>query len=251
VDLIVASLAERPDFAAKVFDFDGLWPVFMQQDPASDLFYSRATTTYAAWTLLAFAADDLDHPVARSCSVPFAMGESCGRTALPDDGWDGVIRWAWLDEQAGREATHVSALEVAIRPDLRGTGLASVMLEAKRQNAIRLGFSDLYAPVRPSLKSAEPHTPMQEYATRTRADGLPEDPWLRLHVRAGGTVVKVCPRAMTISGTLSEWRSWTGAPFDATGDTVVPFALNPVHCSVEHDHAVYVEPGVWVHHRLG
>jgi hypothetical protein len=24
----------------------------------------------------------------------------------------------------------------------------------------------------------------------------------------------------------------------------------PVQCSVEHDYAVYVEPGVWVHHRL-
>jgi hypothetical protein len=24
----------------------------------------------------------------------------------------------------------------------------------------------------------------------------------------------------------------------------------PVQCSVEHDYAVYVEPAVWVHHRL-
>jgi GNAT superfamily N-acetyltransferase len=251
MDLLIASLAERPDLVDKVWDFAGLWPTFMQQDPLSDLFYSRVTTVYAAYTLLAFAADDLDHPVARSCSVPFALGEELGRAALPDDGWDGVIRWAWLDEQAGREPTHLSALEVAIRPDLRGTGLASVMLEAKRRNAIRLGFKDLFAPVRPSLKTAEPQVSMAEYAARTRDDGLPQDPWLRLHVRAGATIVKVCPRAMTISGTLSEWRSWTGLPFDTTGDVEVPFALNPVHCSVEHDHAVYVEPGVWVHHRLG
>ena len=80
------------------------------------------------------------------------MGDELGRATLPEDGWDGVIRWAWLDELAGREPTHLSALEVAIRPDLRGTGLASVMLEAKRQNAIRLGFTDLVAPVRPSQR---------------------------------------------------------------------------------------------------
>jgi hypothetical protein len=30
----------------------------------------------------------------------------------------------------------------------------------------------------------------------------------------------------------------------------VPGALVPVQCSVEHDYAVYVEPGVWVHHKL-
>jgi hypothetical protein len=35
-----------------------------------------------------------------------------------------------------------------------------------------------------------------------------------------------------------------------SGPIVVPGALVPVQCSVEHDYAVYVEPGVWVHHRL-
>lgn len=144
----------------------------------------------------------------------------------------------------------MSALKVAIRPDLRGTGLASVMLEAKRQNAIRLGFHDLFAPMRPSRKTFEPLVPMGSYAARVRGDGLPEDPWLRLHARVGGTIEGLCPRAMTISGTLAQWRSWTGLPFDETGDVEVPFALNPVHVSVEHDHAVYVEPGVWVHHRM-
>ena len=182
--------------------------------------------------------------------MPFAMGSDIGRDQLPDDGWDGVIRWAWLDEIAGREPTHVSALEVTIRPDLQGTGLASEMLEAKRRNAMRLGFSDLVAPVRPNGKHLEPRTPMSEYAYRTRADGLPVDPWLRLHVRAGASISGVCPRAMTISGTLAEWRSWTDLAFDTSGDVEVPFALNPVHVSVEHDHAVYVEPGVWVHHHL-
>jgi GNAT superfamily N-acetyltransferase len=251
VDLLIASLADRPDLADRLWDFDGLWPRFMQQDPVADLFYSRAATTYAAYTLLALDPDDPEHPVARSCSVPFALGADVGRPQLPDDGWDGVIRWAWLDELAGRAPTHVSALEVAIRPDLRGTGLASVLLEAKRANVARLGFTDLVAPVRPSRKTHEPRTPMREYAARRRDDGLPEDPWLRLHVRVGGTVERVCPRAMTIAGSLDEWRSWTGLPFDTDGEVEVPFALNPVHVSLDQDHAVYVEPGVWVHHRVG
>jgi GNAT superfamily N-acetyltransferase len=252
VDLVIASLADRPDLADRFYDFDDLWPTFLQQDPVGSLFYARATTTYAAYSLLALDADDPEgRPVARSSSVPFAMGEDLGRGRLPDDGWDGVIRWAWLDEVHGRTPTHVSALEVAIRPDLRGSGLASVLLDAKRHNLERLGFTELVAPVRPSGKHLEPRTPMTEYAARTRDDGLPVDPWLRLHVRIGAEVVGVCPRAMTVSGTLGEWREWTGLPFDTTGDVEVPLALNPVHCSVEHDHAVYVEPGVWVRHRLG
>lgn len=251
VDLFITTLAERPDLADRMWAFHDLWPEFMNNDPVADLFYTRAATTYAEYCLLAFQPDDLDHPVARSCSVPFAMAGATGRTRLPDDGWDGVIRWAWLDEVAGRTPTLVSALEVAIRPDLRGTGLAKVMLDAKRDNVARLGFTELVAPVRPNRKTAEPLTPIHEYAARVRSDGLPVDPWLRLHVRTGAEVVGVCPRAMTISGTLQEWREWTGLPFDHGGDVEVPFALNPVHVSVEQDHAVYVEPGVWVRHRLG
>ncbi|KGN38592.1 hypothetical protein [Knoellia subterranea] len=250
MDLQIATLAERPDLAHLLRDFDDPWPEFMKWDPVGDLYYSRVSTTYPEWTLLAWDAADPTRLVAKSHSIPFAMGEELGRTELPEDGWDGIILWSFLDEVAGREPTHASALEVAIRPDLQGTGLASVMLEAKRRNAIRLGVSDLYAPVRPNGKHHEPHTPMTEYACRTRDDGLPVDPWLRLHVRVGGTIEGVCPRAMTISGTLAEWRGWTGLPFDESGDVEVPLALNPVHVSVEHDHAVYVEPGVWVRHRL-
>lgn len=250
MELVIATRAERPDLAEHQQEFDDPWPEFMKWDPIGDLYYARTSTTYAEWSLVAWDAADPERIVAKSHSIPFAMGEDIGRPTLPDDGWDGVIRWAWLDEVAGREPTHVSALEVVIRQDLQGTGLASVMLEAKRQNAARLGFTDLVAPVRPNGKHLEPLTPMTEYAFRTRDDGLPVDPWLRLHVRAGGTIEGVCPRAMTIPGTLDDWRSWTGLPFDESGDVEVPFALNPVHVSVEQDHAVYVEPGVWVHHRI-
>ena len=55
---------------------------------------------------------------------------------------------------------------------------------------------------------------------------------------------------MVMVGSLAQWREWTGLPFDRTGDVIVPEALVPVHCDVEHDHAVYVEPNVWVEHDL-
>ena len=55
---------------------------------------------------------------------------------------------------------------------------------------------------------------------------------------------------MVVAGTLAEWREWTGLPFDHHGDVVVPQALVPVRCDVTHNHAVYVEPNVWVRHDL-
>jgi GNAT superfamily N-acetyltransferase len=249
-DLVIEPLDRRPDLAPMLGKLSDVWPTFMTRDPVSDFYYETVERDHPEHVLVAFDAANPDVPVARAFTAPFEFG-TAERASLPDGGWDTVIRWAALDRSLGRSPTHVSALEIAISRDRQGSGLAPVMLQAMRENVHRLGYTELFAPVRPSAKSREPLAPMSEYAFRTRADGLPEDPWLRVHVRAGGEIVRVCPRSMVVSGSLAEWREWTGLPFDRTGDVVVPGALVPAHCSVEHDHAVYVEPNVWVRHRIG
>ena len=168
---------------------------------------------------------------------------------LPDGGWDEVIRWAHEDRALGRKATAVSALEVSLLQRVRGRGNARRMLDAMKQNAWIMGFHDLYAPARPTQKAHLPFLSMSEYAAMRRSsDGLPQDPWLRTHFQIGGTVVKIAPYAMTIVSTIAEWSAWTGLIFETSG--AVAGALSPVHVSLEQNHAVYVEPNIWVHHRL-
>lgn len=249
-ELIVEPLSRRPELGPMLWQLEGVWPMYLTKDSVSDFYYDAVERDFAEFALVAYEPGRPDVTVARALAVPFAFGPDAGRPELPDGGWDAAITWGVLDRAEGRRPTHVSALEIAIRPEHQGKGLAARLLAAMTGNARRLGFADLFAPVRPNAKPNEPHTPMSEYAYRTRADGLPADPWLRVHVRAGGQIVGVCPRAMTVAGSLREWRTWTGLPFDRTGDVVIPGGLVPAHCSVEHDHAVYVEPGVWVHHRL-
>lgn len=241
----IVRLADRSELTDRCWELTPLWPRFMLQDPIADLYYERIER-YAATAWVALAGDEV---VGRAFAVPFAMGEDVGRTVLPSDGWDGVVRWAWLDDHERREPTHLSALEIVIAPQHRGTELAGRFVATMRTSARELGLGSLVAPVRPSRKHEEPGTPMAEYAARTRDDGLPHDPWLRLHVRAGGRIHSVCPRSMTISGTLAEWRDWCSLPFDRSGPLEVPGGLVPVHVDVEQDHAVYVEPNVWVIHR--
>jgi GNAT superfamily N-acetyltransferase len=242
----IVSLASRPDLEDAADVLTDLWPRFMLHDVVADLYFARQQE-HAAHIFVALEGERV---VGRAYSVPFAMGRHPQRAALPPDGWDGIVRWAWLDHLAGRRPTHVSALEIMVAPSHRGTGLALQLLEALKGAARRIGAHELVAPVRPSRKHEEPHTPMSSYAGRTRDDGLPADPWLRLHVRAGGRIHGVCPTAMTITGTLTQWRTWTGLPFDRSGTVVVPGALAPVHIDVDQDHAVYVEANVWVVHPL-
>jgi GNAT superfamily N-acetyltransferase len=242
MQLKISVLADRADLVNVFWDMENPWPEFMRHDPIGNTYYSMVDL-FADYILV--GQDDTGEIVAKAYSVPFLLTQG----NLPDDGWDGALRRGLQTRLAGEKPNTISAIEIVIKPDLQGTGLSGQILAALRDNAARHGFSELVAPVRPNGKT-DIHLPMETYAARTREDGLPTDPWLRVHVRAGGTIDRVAPRSMVIPGTLAEWRDWTGLPFDVTGPVEVPKALAPVMCDAEHGHAVYVEPNVWVRHKI-
>jgi hypothetical protein len=242
-DLRVVSLAERPDLTEAMLTMEATWPAYIRPEP---VLIDWAFERHAAYQLVVL--NDSDRVIARAASVPFAWDGDLD--SLPDTGWDEVLRQSMGDTYAGRELNAVCALEIAVVPGQLAKNLSGRILAALNANARRFGHTDVMAPVRPSNKHAEPEVPIAEYAARTRPDGLPTDAWLRVHVREGGQIIKVCPVSMTISGSLAQWRGWTGLPFDTTGQVTVPGALTPIEANVEHDRAVYIEPNVWIRHRL-
>lgn len=241
----IRTLAEWPDVLPALLAMENPWPEFIRRDPFGDLYYDPAVLTQFADHIL-LARSPEGELVAKAHSIPFFLEDG----PLPDDGWDGAIRRGILTKLTGAVPNSLAALEIFVRSTHQGLGLSRQMLEALSQNALRLGFRELVVPVRPNGKT-DIHEPMSSYAMRTRADGLPVDPWLRVHVRAGGRIERVAPRSMVVAGTLSEWRTWTGLPMDAPGPVEVPHALSPVICSPEQGTAVYTEPNVWVRHSTG
>ncbi|WP_405925228.1 N-acetyltransferase [Streptomyces sp. NBC_00035] len=275
MQLKVSSLAERPEMLGQVVGMANTWPEFLLHDPVGNAHYGRIATELPEYVL--FAEDERGDVVAHAYSVPFALidvdeddeedeyegreehegreayvDEEAGgaRGVLPARGWDEVLARAFADRRRGTPPDTVSAISIVVAPHVQGGGLSGRMLSAMRDNARAHGFGEVVAPVRPSAKHLEPRTPMQEYAFRKRADGLPHDPWLRVHVRAGGVIEAVAPASMTVAASLEEWRDWTGLPFDTEGLVEVPGALVPVHCETGRGYAVYVEPNVWVRHTL-
>ncbi|MER5884676.1 GNAT family N-acetyltransferase [Streptomyces sp. NPDC001941] len=248
MELKIASLARRPDLEGPMWNMADSWPEFMRHDPIGWAHVGRIAAQFPEYVLV--ATDERERVVAKAFSVPFRLAAE-GRGELPATGWDQVLLWAFSDRRAGRIPDTVSAIEIAVDPALQGRGLSARMLAALRDNARELGFREVVAPLRPSGKHHEPHAPVHEYAYRTReADGLPHDPWLRVHVRAGGVVDSVAPASMTIAHSVERWREWTGLPFDTDGPVEVPGALTPVECHASRGYAVYVEPNVWVRHSL-
>src|SRR5690349_9213906 len=135
--LKLVPLRDRPNLRTLVFAkaFQGLWPTFMLKDPSADLYFEQPH--FDAYLDTAFAVVDPARPdaaVGRAFAVPFTFGIP-GREQLPDDGWDGVIRWAHIDRALGRTANALSALEITLLPSRRGQGNSGVVLDALRQRA--------------------------------------------------------------------------------------------------------------------
>lgn len=209
MNLEIFSLRERPDLIPLVFsdDLDAIWPEFMQHDAAAKLYFGRSNfTNYLDY---AFAGLVDGEVVGRAFGVPFALDVE-GRTELPDGGWDQVIRWAHDDRIVGRPPTAMSALEIAFVPKARGRGNSLAMLDTLKACAKNMGFAEMFAPVRPNQKHLRPRTAMRDYINMNRADGLSIDAWLRTHIAAGGTIVKIAPYSLGRSPSGQngqEWRS--------------------------------------------
>jgi hypothetical protein len=246
-DVTVVRLDQRLDLTDHLYDVEDGWPAFMAQDPIANALMSRVAREFPHLCVVGVNADG--RVVARGRSMPFAFGGEY-RTALPAGGLDRALQWAFRDVATGAAPTDACAVEIAVDTAYRRQGLSYRVLAAMSEAVRMAGLASLYAPVRPSEKHHRPHLPMADYITLTRRDGLPVDAWLRVHLRAGASIIGVAQASMTMAGSLAEWRQWTGLSFDTTGSVVVPGALTPVICDVEHDYGVYVEPNVWVQHDL-
>jgi GNAT superfamily N-acetyltransferase len=166
------------------------------------------------------------------------------------EGIDAMIATA-IDARAPRsEPTALCALAAEIKPSFQGRGLAIEMLKTMAALARAEGLGDLIAPVRPSLKEHYPLAPIERYARWRRPDGEPFDPWIRVHTRLGGTIVKPVPHSLYISGTVAEWEQWTGTEFPDDGEFTFPHGLAPVTIERARGLGQYWEPNVWIVHEL-
>jgi hypothetical protein len=234
------SQAERPELLERRKELGATWDEFMYHDSISDVYWTRQYEEFPDLQL--YLVDDDDRLLAESNAVPVPFGPA----DLPDEGWDAALAQAF----DGRSARAVSAIAIVIAVEQRGTGLSGTMLAAMREAVAARGLVDLVAPVRPSLKHRYPLTPIERYVEWRREDGRLLDPWLRTHENAGANVIRIAHRSMRIPGSVADWERWTNMSFPESGAYVVPGALVPVEIDRERDEGVYIEPNVWMHHRI-
>jgi hypothetical protein len=238
----LVTYAEDPPLVDR-FPNDGIWPEFLYHDSVTNRYWSRLYSDHGEFQFV-LHDDEEDRFVGQGNTIPTTWD---GTAAGLADGVDGV-----LEERFGLEnppAPNALCALVAIVPAAeRGSGWSRRVLEGMRDLAAQNGLGVLIAPVRPTHKTLYPLIPLERYARWARPDGLPFDPWMRVHHRLGATILGIAARSLVVTGTVAE--EWTGLSFPGSGDYVVPEALAPVQVDRERDIGEYVEPNVWMRHPV-
>ena len=190
---------------------------------------------------------DTGRRVAHGNLVPFNWNGALD--SLPASAAE-LVALALGQKQVGVRPTALSALQVVIDPGRQGQGLSKRMLLEMAGLASDRGYEHLFAPIRPNWKERYPLISLADYVTWNRDDGLPRDPWQRVHTRLGAVPAGIAPRWLTTTASVDEWARWTGLSFPGSGPYSVPGALTPVDIDVEQGIGTYVEPHLWMHYHL-
>jgi GNAT superfamily N-acetyltransferase len=237
----IFTIAARPELDARLEEVGDPWPEFIHHDEVLNRLWPRLYEELPDFQL-ALLDEEADAVVGKGCTIPIAWD---GRTESLSGGVVDALEQGFSGEA---RASVLCALVAVVDPAHQGDGLSGLIVGGMAETAARAGLECLLAPVRPTWKDRYPLTPISDYMRWERDDGLPFDPWIRLHRRLGAEILAVAPRSLDIRGSAGEWESWTGLAFPRDGDYIVPGALVPVN--VDQGVGRYVEPNVWMRHPL-
>ena len=216
------------------------WPPFLNEDQVLKRYWRRLYEIYPQYQMV--FKENADYIGLANCFPIYWDGKVSN---LPS-GFDQALE---IIDKNQDTVNCLSALAIVIRRKYSGKGISSEFLKDIKEIGRQSGYTKLIIPVRPTLKSKYPLVSMKKYM-EWKKSGFPFDPWLRVHVKSGGKIIKEANPSMIVKGSIAEWQYWTGMYFGSSGDYVVEGALNPVHIDIENNLGEYVEPNIWVLHEL-
>lgn len=243
------TMDRRPDLGLDVRQwYAKAWPTFLLHgQAAANGRFERIMQDYSEFQTYAY---DAEKNIVLGFSQTAPLEWSGNIMDLPA-GWDGAVYH--LDQAMGRgdAMNTLCALAATVNPEAQGLGLASILLQCKKDLARRHGFRWLIAPVRPSHKHLYPTIPLVKYVDwRHDKSELAFDPWIRTHQRCGGQIAKVDEFGMDVAADLDQWKKWSGLSFQSSGSFVIPKGNDLLHADCARNHGFYREGCVWVVYDL-
>jgi hypothetical protein len=242
--LEVFTAEERPDLWEQARTerlFEGLWPEYNLHGAHAARYFGDLVPRFAHLQAL-FVDRRTGALVARARTIPFWWDRTLGD--LPS-GIDAVGLRAVEDS---RIPTALSALSAEVRSEYQKTGFSALVIATMAMMARRVSLAPLVAPVRPRWKDRFPLNSIVDYTSWKRRDGLPFDPWIRVHARLGARILRPEPHSMEFTAQVSDWENWTAMRFHHDGSYIFPGGLAPL--TITGDVGQFWEPNVWMLHNV-
>jgi len=243
----IVTVAQRPELRQEVLRVGGEgWPEFMSKSAVVNEFWWQLYEQHpdCQYALIDRASEQV---VAIGNSVPVCWPDD--PNTLPGEGVEWALTSRFDPSEKPGSPNLLCALQIVITNDLKGQHKSGEMVLAMRQICEQQKLKHLVAPVRPNWKHRYPLMDIERYIQWITKDSLPYDPWMRVHVRLGASVMNTCPASLCIESAITKWEEWTGMHFPESGAYIVPGALVPVEFDVDSDRGRYVEPNIWMLHR--
>jgi len=242
--LAMHTAAERPDLWERGIPSASVWPEYNLHGDVLNRWWGHLDQDLPDFQFVLYD-EARDEVVAEGHTGPLWWdGDD---DALPP-GIDAALEQVFARARAGEPVNTLCALAAEVPREGRARGLADQLLGAMRTIGERHGLTHLVAPVRPPLKEHYPLTPIERYVQWRRDDGQLFDPWMRVHERLGARVSTPLPKSLLITGTVSEWESWTGMAFPDSDTYVFPHGLATLDVDRSADLGTYWEPNIWMVH---
>ncbi|HVA54156.1 MAG TPA: hypothetical protein VNF05_11670 [Acidimicrobiales bacterium] len=220
------------------------FPEFISGDKEVKKYIGRVRESFREYDLI--LTDEDDQLAATGWGVPVTWSGEVSE--LPSTFAGALRRAVEVHDALGVADTFVIGGAV-VHPARKGSGAAEALIHALCDTAASHHLAKVVAPIRPTRKDLYPLMDIDAYAAWVRQDGMPWDPWLRLHVRIGGRVIGLARESQTMTDTVSKWEEWTGLEFPLSGDYVIPRGMATLRVDRAADLGTYVEPNIWVRHR--
>jgi len=166
---------------------------------------------------------------------------------LPDTGWDWLIQKGFSDYNDNVPVNTLGAVQIIVIKEFLGQGYSKIILNRAKQLMDDFKLNRFILPIRPTLKHTFPELTMAEYLNK-RVDGLYYDPWIRVHLRNGAQVIKVCSNSMNVMGSVQYWEKFAGHSITESGKQIIDGALNPIIIDLDQKQGEYQEENIWIYY---